>query len=98
MVTFPLFIDQKPNSKLVVEDWGVGWRGKSKDEVFLRGSVVGRYRIAQLVKMFMDLESEERKILEGRCTKVREVVRAAIGRGGSAEVGFDAFLANISDT
>ncbi|KAJ8436101.1 hypothetical protein Cgig2_011923 [Carnegiea gigantea] len=97
MITFPLLIDQKPNSKLVVEDWGVGWRGKSKAEVFLRGSVVGRDRIAQLVKMFMDLESEERKNLEGRCTEVREMVRATIGRGGSAQVGFDAFLANISD-
>uniref|UniRef100_A0A7C9CMD7 Uncharacterized protein n=1 Tax=Opuntia streptacantha TaxID=393608 RepID=A0A7C9CMD7_OPUST len=97
MITFPLFIDQKPNSKLVVEDWGVGRRGKSKAEVFVRGSVVGRDRIAQIVRMFMDLESDDRKNLEGRCREVREMVRAAVLKGGSAQVGFDAFLANIFD-
>lgn len=94
MITFPLFFDQKPNSKLVVEDWGVGWRGKTN--VGAGDSVVPRERIAEVAKRFMDSDSDERKDLEKRCREVREIARATVAGGGSAEGGLDAFFTNIS--
>lgn len=94
MITFPLVFDQKANSKLIVEDWGVGWRGKSNNGV--RNSLINKETIVGVVKRFMDLETDARKDLERKCKKVRETARTAIARGGSAEASLDEFLTCIS--
>lgn len=78
----------------MVEDWGVGWRGKTN--VGAGDSVVPRERIAEVAKRFMDSDSDERKDLEKRCREVREIARATVAGGGSAEGGLDAFFTNIS--
>ncbi|KAJ8425405.1 hypothetical protein Cgig2_028785 [Carnegiea gigantea] len=80
----------KANSKLIVEDWGVGWRGKSNNGV--QNSLINRETVAGVVKRFMDLESGERQDLERKCKEAPETARTAIVRGGSAEASLDEFL------
>lgn len=94
MITFPLVFDQKANSKLIVEDWGVGWQGKSNNGV--RNSLINKETIAGVVKRLMDLETNARKDLERKCKEVRETARTAIAGGGSAEASLDEFLTCIS--
>ncbi|KAK1586947.1 hypothetical protein Q3G72_007888 [Acer saccharum] len=58
MLTFPIFSDQVPNSKQIVEYWKVGWRVKRET-----GSdyLVSREEISELVKRFMDSDSDNKK-------------------------------------
>ena len=53
---FSCGIDQVSNSKAVVEDWKIGWRVKREEGV---ETLVTREEIVELVRRFMDLESEE---------------------------------------
>ncbi|XP_059430527.1 UDP-glycosyltransferase 87A1-like [Corylus avellana] len=69
MLTFPIFWDQIPNSKWIVEDWKVGWRVK-KD--------VTRGEISKLVKRFMDQNSNEGNEMRKRAKELQEVCRGAI--------------------
>ncbi|CAI0504166.1 unnamed protein product [Linum tenue] len=54
MLTWPLGIDQLHSSKVIVEDWRIGW--KVKEEAWM-----GRERVAGIVKKFMDCENAEVK-------------------------------------
>lgn len=57
VLTFPIYWDQVTNSKMVVEDWKIGWKvkkGKGDEEVLVR-----REEIMGIVKRFMDLEIKE---------------------------------------
>ena len=53
---FSCGIDQVSNSKADVEDWKIGWRVKREEGV---ETLVTREEIVELVRRFMDLESEE---------------------------------------
>lgn len=94
MLTFPIMMDQVPNSKLIVEDWKIGWRVK-KPEV---GSevLVTRDEISELVKSFMDLNNDERKAMSKRAREVQEICQEAVAENGSSITNFDAFLNDIS--
>ncbi|GAB4830219.1 hypothetical protein Ancab_019861 [Ancistrocladus abbreviatus] len=89
VLTFPLAVDQYPNSKLLVEDWQVGWRLKTNvgNEHLVKG-----VEIAGIVKRFMNLEREERKILEAKSKQLQSTSQEAIGKGGSAYTNLDAFF------
>lgn len=93
MLTFPIFWDQLPNSKLIVEDWKVGWRVKKEGGV---EKLVKREEIAELVRRFMDLESDKGKEMRGRVREVQEISRRAIGKSGSCITNLDAFIRDIS--
>ena len=95
MLTFPIFWDQVPNSKKIVEDWKIGWRVKR--EVGWQ-NLVTREEISGLVKRFMELESMEVKEMRKRAKDLEEVCRGAIANGGSTDTNLDAFLSHISQS
>lgn len=93
MLTFPIFLDQAPNSKQIVEDWGAGRRVKGRVD---EGDIIMRGEIAEAVKRFMDLKSNEGKELRGRVDKVKGICRAAIAEGGSSRSSLEALVGSIS--
>ncbi|KAF7816159.1 UDP-glycosyltransferase 87A2-like [Senna tora] len=92
VLTFPIFFDQTPNSKQIVEDWKVGWRGKAGVGP---KSVVTREEIAGLVNKFMNSESNEGEELRERAKEVEKVSRRAIAEGGSSVNNLNAFVQDV---
>ncbi|CAL5353203.1 unnamed protein product [Camellia sinensis] len=93
-LTYPIFWDQIPNSKTIVEDWKIGWkvrRGMGADE-----HLVTREEIAELIQRFMDLESVEGKEMRRRAKELQEICKNATSKGGSVETNIDAFVQDIS--
>lgn len=93
MLTLPIFWDQVPNSKNIVEDWKIGWRVKR--EVGWE-NLVSREEFAGLVQRFMDLESDEGKEMRNRVKELQEMCRGAIAKGGSSHTNLDTFISHIS--
>ncbi|XP_068662161.1 UDP-glycosyltransferase 87A1-like [Aristolochia californica] len=91
MLTFPLFWDQYPNSKLIVEDWGVGMRLKTK----VGEDVVESYEIAELVQRFMALDGEESNEMRRRSRELQKICRRAVEKDGSAQRNLDAFVKQV---
>ncbi|KAA3490445.1 UDP-glycosyltransferase 87A2-like isoform X2 [Gossypium australe] len=88
-LTFPLFADQNLNSKLIVEDWKIGWRIK-KHQFTTRGE------ISSLVKKLMDLESDDEvKQMRGRAKELQKECLQAIERHGSSESNINSFIHSI---
>jgi UDP:flavonoid glycosyltransferase YjiC (YdhE family) len=92
LLTFPLYLDQAPNSKIIVDDWKIGWRVKSGLDV---DKLIKRDEIAGLVKRFMDSESDEVKEMRRRAREISEICRRAIRKGGSSDTSIDAFIDDI---
>ncbi|KAK2990065.1 hypothetical protein RJ640_025428 [Escallonia rubra] len=92
MITFPIFMDQTPNSKLIVNDWKTGWRVKEATET---EKLVKREEIAHFVGRFMDLEGTERKETTRRAKELQEICRQAITSGGSSNKSLGAFIEDI---
>ena len=91
MLTFPIFWDQVPISKHIVEDWKIGWKVK-KD-----GGVVTRGEISGLVKRFMDNKSDEMNAMRQRAKDVlQKSTRREIAKGGSSDANLDAFIRTTS--
>ncbi|KAL6979037.1 7-deoxyloganetin glucosyltransferase [Sarracenia purpurea var. burkii] len=92
-LTCPISFDQFMNSKTIVEDWKIGWKvrqGMSAEE-----HLVTREEISGLVQRFMNLESEEGKEIRARAKELQQICQRATWKGGSAEIGIDAFVQNI---
>jgi UDP:flavonoid glycosyltransferase YjiC (YdhE family) len=92
-LTFPITIDQPQNSRLIAEDWKIGWRVKQDVEV---DKLVTREEIAVLVQNFMDLGSEEVKEMRKRASELQRICQHAIAEKGSSETNINAFLRDIS--
>ncbi|MED6176832.1 hypothetical protein PIB30_092077 [Stylosanthes scabra] len=96
ILTFPISIDQVPNSKQIVEDWKVGVELKERLRINKENDVVVmRKEIGRIVKCLIDSESREGRELRGRASNVRDVCRNAIVEGGSSLQGLNAFLEDI---
>ncbi|EXB78531.1 UDP-glycosyltransferase 87A2 [Morus notabilis] len=95
MLTFPLFLDQFPNSRQIVEDWKIGWRVERDTG---NENLMKREEITKLVKRFMDHESSEGKEMRKRARELRDVCQRAIAKGGSSDENLDAFIRNICNT
>ncbi|KAH7550525.1 hypothetical protein ACOSP7_024103 [Xanthoceras sorbifolium] len=93
ILTFPLFLDQYPNSNQIVEDWKIGWRVKRE---LGTENFVTKEEIADLVQSFMDLDSDEGKQLRNKARQIRDICRKATEEGGSSVINLDAFIRNIS--
>ncbi|KAL5810256.1 hypothetical protein ACOSQ4_026824 [Xanthoceras sorbifolium] len=93
MLTFPLYWDQFPNSKLIVEDWKIGWR--LKKEVGAE-KIVTREAIVKTIQTFMDMNTNMRKELIKRAKQVQEIFQAAIASGGSSDTDLNAFINDIT--
>nr|QOI79390.1 UDP-glycosyltransferase 87A1-like protein [Rheum officinale] len=88
-LTFPLGIDQTVNSKVIVEDWGIGWRMKNEFRDLVR-----RERVSEALKRFMDLESSERMELDSKCAKLNELLQLAVAEDGSTS-SLDEFFSDF---
>ncbi|CAK9314591.1 unnamed protein product [Citrullus colocynthis] len=91
MLTWPIFCDQVPNSKKIVEDWKVGVRFKAVGG----RDLVRRVEIAEFVKRFMNSDSVEGRKMRNRVLELREICRRAVAKGGSSHSNIDAFLDHI---
>ena len=91
-LTFPLYADQKINSKIIVEDWKIGWRLKKQ---IVEENLVARGEISWLVKSFMDLGNVEVKEMRERAKKLKEICQNAIDQNGSSETSIDSFIKDI---
>ena len=93
MFTFPLFLDQVPNSRQIVEDWKIGWR-VNRAQV---GSeiLVTKEDILELVQRFMELENCERKKTWKRARELKNMCHQAITEGGSPHSHLDAFVSDF---
>ncbi|KAB1202241.1 UDP-glycosyltransferase 87A1 [Morella rubra] len=94
MLTFPIFWDQVPNSKQIVEDWKAGWRVK-KD--LGAENLVTRGEISELLKRFMDQKCNEGNEVRQAVKHLKETCQRAIAKGGSSERNLDAFIRDISE-
>ncbi|XP_052184246.1 UDP-glycosyltransferase 87A1-like [Diospyros lotus] len=94
-LTYPIFWDQVPNSKMIVEEWKIGWKVRRRG-MGAESELVTREEIAGTVKRFMDVESEEGREMRRRAKEVGEICRRATSSGGSVDANIDAFLKGIS--
>uniref|UniRef100_A0A2N9FHT3 UDP-glycosyltransferases domain-containing protein n=1 Tax=Fagus sylvatica TaxID=28930 RepID=A0A2N9FHT3_FAGSY len=93
LLTFPIAVDQNQNSKLIVEDWKIGWRVKQD----VRGeSLVTREEIARLIQKFMNLESDDVKEMRRRANELQQICQRAIAKKGSSETNINAFIKHLS--
>nr|XP_023926673.1 UDP-glycosyltransferase 87A1-like [Quercus suber]XP_023926675.1 UDP-glycosyltransferase 87A1-like [Quercus suber]POE92797.1 udp-glycosyltransferase 87a1 [Quercus suber] len=91
-LTFPIIFDQILNSKLIVEDWKIGWRVKQDMGM---DNLVTRVEISRLVQEFMNLENDEVKEIRTRASKFQQVCQRAIAKGGSSETSINAFIQDL---
>ncbi|KAL1205222.1 UDP-glycosyltransferase 87A2 [Cardamine amara subsp. amara] len=94
MLAFPLFWDQILNAKMIVDDWRVGMRIERTKKTDL---LIGREEIKEVVKRFMDRESEEVKEMRRRACDLSEISRGAVAGNGSSNVNIDAFIRDITN-
>ncbi|KAH9602737.1 hypothetical protein KSS87_022620 [Heliosperma pusillum] len=92
MLTCPIFWDQVPNSKLIVNDMKIGLRVMKNG---VKPEVLSRQQVAELVKKFMDPESDKRKEMVERAKKLSNIFRIAVAKGGSAASDLESFINSI---
>ncbi|XP_058205366.1 UDP-glycosyltransferase 87A2-like [Rhododendron vialii] len=92
MLTFALCLDQMHNSKIIVEDLGVGMTLKG---VVGLENVIGREEIAETVKRFMDLDGKESKEMRRRAKELQEICHRAIDTSGSTEANVTDFVESL---
>ncbi|KAJ4977675.1 hypothetical protein NE237_008455 [Protea cynaroides] len=92
MLTFPIFWDQMPNSKLIAEDLRIGWRVKSEVST---NKLLKREDIAKTVQSFLDSNGEETKEMRRKARELQSVCQRAIEEGGTSKTNLDAFVRDI---
>lgn len=95
MLTFPLFLDQNPNSTHIVEDWKIGCRVQ-RTKVGTETLIV-KEEISEIVRRFMDLSSSEGKQMRDRAKKLKDICHRATLEGGSSRHNLDEFIRSISE-
>lgn len=94
MLTFPLFLDQNPNSTHIVEDWKIGCR--VQETKVGAETLILKEEISEIVQRFMDLSSPEGKQMRDRAKRLKEICHRATGEGGSSRQNLDEFIRSIS--
>lgn len=84
--------DQIPNSNTIVDDGKIGWRVKRPSAV---ERLVTRNEIARHLYRFMDLESDEGKMMRKRVKELEKIAHQATAGAGSSENAIDMFIHNI---
>ncbi|MED6179594.1 hypothetical protein PIB30_002419 [Stylosanthes scabra] len=93
-LTFPIALDQALISKMVVEDWMVGWRVKKDDK---SDGLVTRDEIVALLMKFMKLDSDVGSDgIRKRAKELQRMCHLAIAKDGSSQINIKAFLNNIT--
>ncbi|XP_055960655.1 UDP-glycosyltransferase 87A1-like [Mercurialis annua] len=91
-LTFPIAFDQQFNSKLIVEEWKTGWTLK---KYVGADNLIGKEKIAEIVKKFMDLEKDEGKEMRKRAKELQQICQSAVSKGGSSKINIDTFFDDI---
>ncbi|WVY92021.1 hypothetical protein V8G54_037535 [Vigna mungo] len=91
-LTFPIIMDQPLDSKMIVEDWKVGWRMKEDVDA---NSLVEKDDIVMLLQKFMDLDTELARGIRERSKTLQQICLRAITNGGSAVTHLDAFRRDL---
>lgn len=94
MLTFPLFLDQVPNSRQIVDDWKIGWRVKRSEG---GENLVTRDQISLLVQRFMDPNNDEAVEMRRRAREIQNVCQKAVDSSGSSQSNLDDFIRNLSN-
>lgn len=89
MLTFPLFIDQPFNSKMIVEDWKIGLNMRKKM------GVIKTDQITKIVREFMDPESVVRIEMMEKAKNIQMICQESVGEGGSVDKDLNAFVRDI---
>nr|GME20642.1 UDP-glycosyltransferase 87A1-like [Ipomoea batatas] len=84
--------DQLTNSKMIVEDWKIGWKVKKGCD---DDGIVRRREIAEVVRRFMGSECDESEELKRRAKQIGEMCRQSL-EGGSAKHNLHKFIEDIS--
>ncbi|XP_051143754.1 UDP-glycosyltransferase 87A2-like [Andrographis paniculata] len=93
MLTFPIFWDQVTNSKMIVEDWGVGVRVMGDRNYGL----VSRKEIARIVVEVMRSETREANERKRRAEEIRDICRVASEDDGSSSLDLLGFIEDICE-
>ncbi|XP_054793820.1 UDP-glycosyltransferase 87A1-like [Prosopis cineraria] len=88
---FPIFLDQFSNCRHVAEEWKNGWKvGGERSENF-----VTKGEILKVLKMVMEVESEEGKKIREKAKELKALFRGAISKGGSSDMNMEAFVKDM---
>ena len=93
MLTFPLFFDQVPNRRKILEEWKNGWELKRPE----LGSeeLVTQEEILEVIRKFMDPRSKKGKEIRDRAVQLKGICDQAIAEGGSSNMNLDAFIKDV---
>jgi len=94
-LTFPLAMDQPLISKIIVEDWKIGWRVKKDDKL---DTLVTKEEIVALIRKFMDLDLDIGRDLRKKAKEFQLLCQLAITKSGSSAINVKAFLKNIVES
>ncbi|RDX79869.1 UDP-glycosyltransferase 87A2 [Mucuna pruriens] len=93
MLTFPLFFDQVPNSRQILEEWKNGWElkrsGLGSEELITQEEIV------EVIREFMDLGSKTGKEIRDRALELKGICDRAVAEGGSSNMNLDALLKDV---
>nr|AYR16615.1 UDP-glucosyltransferase UGT87H5 [Polygala tenuifolia] len=95
MLTFPLFLDQVPNSRQIVQEWKNGVelkRDKGSKQILL-----GKKEISERVKGFMEAQTTQGKKMRENARGLRNMCQRAIAEGGSSYRNLDSLITSFSE-
>ncbi|KAI3852123.1 hypothetical protein MKW98_020122 [Papaver atlanticum] len=94
MLTFLVNLDQRTNTKLIVDDWKIGMKVAKEVGANI---LVKREEITMTVKKFMnsDVENEESIKMRTTTNEFKKICRQALAHGGSSAINLDDFIKNI---
>ncbi|KAH6784924.1 hypothetical protein C2S52_009883 [Perilla frutescens var. hirtella] len=90
VLAFPIIMDQLPDAKAIVDDWRVGWRMMEKE--FNEEDLIRSDRICEIVKRFMDLESEEREEISRNAREMKKKCEREFADDESYQTNVDGFV------
>lgn len=91
MLTFPLFFDQVPNSRQILEVWKNGWELKRSE----LGSeeLITQKEILEVIEEFMDVEKG--KEIRERALELKGICDQAVAEGGSSNRNLNALIKDV---
>ncbi|CAA0830444.1 UDP-glycosyltransferase 86A1 [Striga hermonthica] len=88
MICYPIFTDQIPNRKLVVDDWRVGIN-------LCDGEVITGDEVRDKIGIVISSDGERSNELRSEIGKVREVMKNGVSKDGSSERNFASFVEDV---
>ncbi|EPS68563.1 hypothetical protein M569_06205, partial [Genlisea aurea] len=86
MICYPVYFDQLPNRKLVVEEWKVGLNLSD-------GKSVDRMQVAEKIRTLFSSSNAEASSIRRRASQLKNTFRDAVG--GSSERNFNRFVQDL---